>query len=112
MGPEVFGFKEQVLTLTRPARLQVKRELSGPLTWIFSGNPKREDQGFVWSDGTRLKLTHGRITSTTKGGYRDSKSHYAGMQYADPHPFEYSTVVVEPDNDRVTIEVITPVVQN
>lgn len=111
VGPESSGLGQQVITLHRPARLCIDRELSEPLTWIYSGDAKREGQSFVWSDGTRLTLTGGKIASITSQGYRDAKVHYAGMQYADPHPFEYPTVVVEPEDGRVTIEVTTPVVQ-
>ena len=111
MGPEASGLGQQVVTLQRPARLRIDRELSKPLTWIYSGDAKREGQSFIWPDGTRVTLTSGEIASTTNRGYRDSKVHYAGMQYADPHPFDYPTVVAEPQDGRITIEITTPVLQ-
>jgi hypothetical protein len=55
-----------------------------------------------------LTLTQGVISKTTHNGHIDKKVHFGGMEFADPHPFTYPTVTVEPADGVVVIEVYTP----
>ncbi|MBA3484245.1 MAG: hypothetical protein H0T51_20780, partial [Pirellulales bacterium] len=108
VGPESAGFGEQLVDLDRPSRLSIHRACNLPVTWWHAGDAQREGQSITWSDGTRLTITRGVISGTTTDGHVDKKSHFGGMQYADPHPFAYSTTTVEPADGVVAIEITTP----
>jgi hypothetical protein len=55
-----------------------------------------------------LKLTRGKIGKIEPEGYVESKRHFGGMKFADPHPFTYPTVTVEPTDGMICVEVILP----
>jgi hypothetical protein len=42
-------------------------------------------------------------------GYVETKVHYGGMKFADPHPFTYPTITVEPVDGRIKLEVTTAI---
>jgi len=108
VGPEKAGMAEQVVQLDRPRRLTIQREVDRPLTWWYAGTPRRTGNTFAWPDGTRLEIRKGTIEAINSSGRVDSKAHYGGMQYADPHPFTYPTVTVKPAEGRLEVAVITP----
>jgi hypothetical protein len=108
VGPKTAGIGEQFVDLVRPSKLSITRATDKPLTWWYTGNPKHNDDSFTWPDGTQLKVTRGKIGKIAPEGYVESKRHYGGMKFADPHPFVYPTVTVEPANGRIAVEVICP----
>jgi hypothetical protein len=112
VGPKSAGLGEQLVDLHRPARLVIRREATSPLTWWYAGQAKHEANSFDWPDGTCLTVKRGRIDSVNPSGYTDRKAHYAGMEFADPHPFVYPAVTVNPEDGRVEIEVTKPASQS
>jgi hypothetical protein len=108
VGPKAAGIGEQLVELDRPSRLSISRATDKPLTWWYSGNPERNDNSFRWSNGTQLKISRGKISKIDPRGYIDAKTHYGGMKYADPHPFTYPTLTVEPENGKIVVEVFSP----
>lgn len=108
VGPKTAGIGEQLVELERPSRLSITRTTEKPLTWWYSGNPRHSGNSFTWSDGTELKLTRGKIAKIAPEGYVESKRHFGGMKFADPHPFVYATVTVEPQDGTIAVEVISP----
>jgi hypothetical protein len=108
VGPDSAGFGEQLVDLDRPSRLAIHRTCRLPVTWWHAGDAQRSGQSITWPDGTRLTVTKGAITGSTTAGHVDRKSHYGGMQYADPHPFTYPTTTVEPADGVIAIEITTP----
>jgi hypothetical protein len=108
LGPKTAGIGEQLIDLQRPSRVSITRAAEKPLTWWYAGNPQHKDNTFTWPDGTVLKLTRGKIAKIVPDGYVESKRHFGGMKFADPHPFTYPTVTVEPENGKMAIEVVSP----
>jgi hypothetical protein len=41
-------------------------------------------------------------------GFVETKRHFGGMKFADPHPFAYPKLTVAPVEGRIIIEVVTP----
>lgn len=108
VGPKANGIGEQVVDLERPAKLSISRATDKALTWWYAGDPKQQENSFAWPDGTQLKITRGTIAAVKPDGYIDAKQHYGGMKYADPHPFTYPAVTVQPTDGRVVVEITTP----
>jgi hypothetical protein len=108
VGPKSAGIGEQLVDLDRPSKLSISRTTDKPLTWWYAGSPEKHGNSLTWSDGAQLTLTQGKITKLDPQGFVESKRHYAGMKYADPHPFTYPTITVEPESGRIAFEVITP----
>jgi hypothetical protein len=108
VGPKTADLGEQLVDLERPSKLSITRTAAKPLTWWFAGNPKRDGNLFAWPDGTVLKVTSGTITKFAADGFIETKRHYAGMKWADPHPFVYPTVTIEPVNGKIIVEVNSP----
>ena len=108
VGPKTAGIGEQLVDLQRPSKLSITRTTDKPLTWWYAGNPQHNGNSFTWPDGTQLKLTRGKIGKIEPEGYVESKRHFGGMKFADPHPFIYPTVTVEPENGKIAVEVISP----
>jgi hypothetical protein len=108
IGPKSAGLGEQRVELVRPSRLTIDRKCSQPLTWWCAGDPRQEGPAAIWSDGTRLTVTHGKLTTINPKGYLETKVHFGGMKFADPHPFTYPSFTVEPAGGRIVIEVATP----
>lgn len=108
IGPAWANLGEQVVDLHRPSKLVIRREISGPLSWSYAGNASREGNSLLWDDGTRLIVSRGAIESINPQGFIETKKHYGGMQYADPHPFTYPTVTAQPDGEILEIVVTTP----
>lgn len=108
VGPKTAGIGEQLVDLQRPSKLTITRAADKPLTWWYAGNPQQSGNTFAWPGGTQLKLTRGKIAKIEHDGYVESKRHFGGMKYADPHPFVYPTVTVEPENGKIVVDVIAP----
>ena len=108
VGPKTAGIGEQLVDLDRPSQLSISRATEKPLIWWYTGNPQLNDKVFRWSDGTQLKLSRGKISKIDPQGYIESKTHFGGMKFADPHPFVYPTVTVEPENGKIVVEVCSP----
>jgi hypothetical protein len=108
VGPKTAGIGEQIVELDRPSKLSITRTTDKPLTWWYAGNPQHNGNSFTWPDGTQLKLTRGKISKIEPEGYVESKRHFGGMIFADPHPFTYPTVTVEPADGKIAVEVISP----
>jgi hypothetical protein len=106
VGPQKAGVKEQRVELHRPGRLTIRRETAGEMRWWYAGNAKRDKNTLRWSDGTALTVTRGDISRVDSMGYTETKRHYGGMQFADPHPFVYPVVTARPDHGRLEITVI------
>ena len=108
IGPKAAGIGEQLVDLQRPSKLSITRTTDKPLTWWYAGNPQHSEKSFTWPDGTQLKLTRGKIGKIAPEGYVETKVHFGGMKFADPHPFVYPTVTVEPEGDTIAVEVTSP----
>ncbi len=108
VGPKAAGVGEQLVDLTRPSQLAITRTTGKALTWWYAGNPEHKDNSFTWPDGTLLKVSCGIVGTIAPEGHIDAKRHYGGMEFADPHPFVYPTVTVEPVNGKVVVTVISP----
>ena len=50
-------------------------------------------------------MTRGNIARIDPKGYIETKRHYGGMRFADPHPFVYPVVMARPDRGRLEITV-------
>jgi hypothetical protein len=105
VGPMAAGIGEQIITLQRPAKLTISRTCEKELTWWYAGNAQHQGTAFDWPDGTQLIITRGKIAAVNPQGYVESKKHYGGMKFADPHPFTYPSVTVAPHEGRIEIEV-------
>jgi hypothetical protein len=105
VGSKSHGMGEQIIELQRPSRVTVDRRCSQPLTWWCAGEPRREENTLEWSDGTRLKILKGTLANLNPQGYVETKVHYGGMKFADPHAFKYPTITVEPVDGRLFLEV-------
>jgi hypothetical protein len=88
--------------------LKIERHCSRPISWWYAGDPDRHEQSLVWPDGTRLTVSRGALGETKPDGHIDKKVHFGGMAFADPRPFAYPTMTVEPVDGVVVIEVHTP----
>jgi hypothetical protein len=108
VGPKSAGLGQQIVQLDRPSRFTIDRECSKPLTWWCAGDPRQDGPAAIWTDGTRLTVTHGKLTAINPKGYLETKVHFGGMKFADPHPFAYPTFTVEPVDGRIVVEVTTP----
>jgi hypothetical protein len=69
-------------------------------------NAKQDGNSLIWDDGTKLTVTKGSISTVDPKGYTETKTHYGGMKFADPHPFVYPVVTAKPDGGVVEIEII------
>ena len=108
VGPQSAGLGEQRVELERPDTLVIRREATQSLAWWYAGEARREKNTLVWPDGARLEVTHGSIHSIDPSGYVETKTHYAGMQFADPRPMTYPVVTAEPSDGRLEIRVTVP----
>ena len=108
VGPESAGLGEQIVRLHRPSRLVVRRKASKPLSWWYAGKAEWEGKSLTWPNGTKVTITEGHIESIDPQGFVETKTHYGGMKYADPHPFVYPTVKVVPEEGNIKIIVSTP----
>ncbi len=108
IGPTAAGLGEQIIHLDRPHSLLIGRKTSQPMKWWYSGDARRDDNALIWSDGTRLEVAIGHIESIDPTGFSESKSHFGGMKYADPHPFTYPVVTVQAASGVLEILVTTP----
>ncbi|MCC7337546.1 MAG: hypothetical protein IT422_20835 [Pirellulaceae bacterium] len=108
VGPTAAGLGEQVIDLDRPHSLSIRRQASQPMKWWYSGDARRDGNALIWPDGTRLEVAIGHIVSIDPTGLVESKSHYGGMKYADPHPFTYPVVTVQAASGALEILVTTP----
>jgi len=101
LGPATAHLGVQRVQLVRephqPVQLTIHREVSQPLSWWCAGDPQHQGNTLRWSDGTTLHITQGSITKMDPKGFRETKMHYAGMQYADPHPMVYPTITAQPN---------------
>ncbi|MCA9101110.1 MAG: hypothetical protein KDA63_08175 [Planctomycetales bacterium] len=110
VGPESAGIGEQRIRLRRAepdvvAGVLIDRETDGAMSFWYAGPATHVSNALCWPDGTELVVSCGSIAGIEKDGFIDKKSHYAGMEYADPHAFTYPLVTVVPQDGRVTIEV-------
>lgn len=108
VGPKPSGLGEQIVDLERPGHLTISRQTTKPLTWWYAGKPQQQNESFTWPDGTRLTITHGAIGTITPDGFVESKQHFGGMKFADPHPFVYPTLTVAPADGKIAVVVTTP----
>jgi len=108
VGPEASGLGEQRAILERPSKLTIKRQSSRPLSWWYAGDVQQKDNSFLWPDGTQLTIAKGVLAAVTPDGFTETKIHYGGMKWADPHPFVYPTITVEPVDGQIVLEIVTP----
>ncbi len=101
VGPASQGVGEQRVELHRPGKVLIRRESARPVKWWYAGNPHRDGNSLTWPDGTKLTITRGRIAEIDPRGYTETKVHYGGMRFADPHPFVYPVVTLAPDGGVV-----------
>lgn len=105
VGPKTAGIGQQLVDLGRPSNLSITRSAEKPLTWWYSGNPQYKGNSFTWPNGTQLRVVQGTISRIEPEGYVESKRHFGGMKFADPHPFTYPTMTVAPENGNIVVEV-------
>jgi hypothetical protein len=105
VGPQKAGIKEQRVELHRLGRLTIRREISGKMSWWYAGEAQRNKNVLRWPDGTTLAVTRGSIERIDPQGFVETKRHYGGMQFADPHPFRYPVVTVLPDRGQLEITI-------
>ena len=108
IGPKSAGIAEQRVELRRPSRLVIRRETEAELNWWYAGEPQRDANQLSWPDGTTLTVTRGSIVDIDPQGYLETKVHYAGMKFADPHPFVYPVVTARPDQGVLELTVTVP----
>jgi len=108
VGPKNAGLGVQTVDLHRPSQLVIHREVSKSLSWWYAGKATRNGNTLSWPDGTELIVTNGQIESVDQSGFKETKTHYGGMKYADPHPFVYPTVKVSPAEGTLEIKITTP----
>jgi hypothetical protein len=107
VGPKSVGIGEQLVNLDRPSKLSISRATDKPLSWWYAGSPQQQGNSLTWMGGTQLKITQGKISKIDPQGFVETKRHFGGMQFADPHPFTYPTMTVEPENGRIAVQVRT-----
>lgn len=105
VGPKTAGIGQQLVDLRRPSNLSITRAIEKPLTWWYSGSPQYEDNLLTWPNGTQLRVAQGKISRIEAEGYVESKRHFGGMKFADPHPFIYPTMTVAPENGSIFVKV-------
>ena len=108
VGPKESGLKEQRVELHRSARLTIRRETTEELKWWHAGEVQRDGNTLAWPDGTTLKVTRGMIAAVDPRGFLETKVHYGGMKFADPHPFVYPVVTARPDGGVLELEITVP----
>jgi hypothetical protein len=108
VGPKSAGIGAQSIELSRPSRVVIDRQCSQAITWWSAGNPRQDGPSCSWPDGTQLTITQGKLAAMNPKGYLETKVHYGGMKFADPHPFRYPTYTVEPVDGRIVLEIVTP----
>jgi hypothetical protein len=108
VGPKVHEIGEQLVKLERPSRLTMNRQCSKPITWWCASDLRREENSFMWPDGTRLSVRKGTIVEVNLEGLVEKLVHFGGMKWADPHSFTYPTIKVEPADGQIALEVVTP----
>ncbi len=108
VGPASAGIGEQRITLHRPSNLDLSRDVDRDMSWWYAGEAVRRENQITWPDGTRLEVTRGEIIEIDTHGFVETKVHYAGMKFADPHPMIYPVVKVRPDEDHISVRVTTP----
>jgi hypothetical protein len=109
VGPKTAGIGEQWVELERPSKLTITRATEKPVSWWYAGKARQQDNTFTWPNGTKLTVTHGTIHAVDPKGFVETKVHFGGMKWADPHPFTYPTVTVDPQDGKIVAEVISPV---
>ncbi len=108
VGPAGAGLKEQLVELHRPGRLTIRRESEAEFTWWHAGEAVQQGNTLTWPDGTMLTVTRGSIAEVDPQGFLETKVHYAGMKFADPHPFVYPVVKARPDGGVLELEITAP----
>jgi len=105
LGPRQAGIREQLVELHRPGRLTIRRETANDVSWWYAGEAMRGKNTLRWPGGTTLTVTRGQIAGIDPKGFIETKRHYGGMRFADPHPFVYPVVKVHPDRGLLEITV-------
>ena len=54
-------------------------------------------------------MTRGEIAAVDPEGYLETKTHYAGMKFADPHPMVYPVVTVRGREGMLEVTLRAPV---
>jgi hypothetical protein len=108
VGPKEAGIGEQRVELHRPSQLTVTRHCTQLLTWWCAGEPTHKENTVTWANGTMLTLKKGNIVAMKPDGFVETKVHFGGMKFADPHPFTYPTFTVEPQDGQIALEVVCP----
>ena len=108
VGPAESGLVEQRVELHRPSRLIIHRKATEELRWWHAGEAEQKGQSLVWPDGTKLAITRGSLAVIDPKGYLETKVHFGGMKFADPHPFVYPVVTARPDGDTLEITITVP----
>ena len=86
----------------------IRRETTEELKWWHAGEVKREGNTLAWPDGTMLTVKRGSISGIDPRGFLETKVHYGGMKFADPHPFVYPVVTARPDGGVLELEITVP----
>jgi hypothetical protein len=104
-GPDAAGIGAQCITLVRPGELRIERDATKPLTWWYAGDARIDGNTFHWPDGTLVTIARGKIGKVDPHGNPDKLVHFGGMKWADPHPYTYPTVDVEPVDGKIIVEI-------
>lgn len=106
VGPKESGIEEQRVELRRPGKLTIRRRTTTELKWWHAGDVKQDGNMLTWDNGVKLTVIKGSIAAVDPKGYTETKTHYGGMKFADPHPFVYPVVTAKPDGGVIEIEII------
>ena len=106
VGAKDSGFDKLTLTLIRPGRLIIEREGAGKWKWWSFPSPTKQGPGLAWPDGTRVKVTTGKLTRHRPRGYTEEKVVGMGkLVLVDPLPTTYPVTTIAPEKRRVVIEI-------
>jgi hypothetical protein len=108
VGPKDAGIHEQRIELLGPTTLNIRREAEGEIRWWHAGQPERQGESLAWPDGTTLRVTRGSLAAIEPEGYLETKVHYGGMKFADPHPFVYPVVAARPHGGVLEVTISIP----
>jgi len=92
--------------LKRPSLLTLRHRTGLPMRWWCQGNPRYDDNGLRWPNGTSVVVTKGTTASVDPTGYVNERIVGMGkLKCIDPLPSKYPLVVVRPDDGEIELEV-------
>jgi hypothetical protein len=96
----------QTIALDRPNRCRIARATPNPVAWWCHEQPVHDGNILRWSDGARLRVVKGTITSYEPEGHLDWK--ITGMNLLkcdDPMPMHYPLITAEPEDGELMLDI-------